>query len=108
MDMVGRILNQDAKLYADIEILNPKTKKALKTYLKTSKKLYNIVKKKDTQGFVQYFKEASEYLGTFPQEAEEYSNYVINKLVYKKSQKRQEKVIKPVEIPLDKETKEKK
>jgi prephenate dehydrogenase len=87
MDMVGRILNQDPKLYADIEIGNPKTMKALKTYLKTSKKLYNVVKQKNTNEFIKYFNEAADYLGDFKKEAEDYSNYVINKLVYKKNYK---------------------
>ena len=89
MDMVGRILNQDPKLYADIEILNPKTLKALKTYLKTSKKLYNIIKEKDKVAFINYFSEAANYLGDFTQEAEDYSNYLIDKLVYKKPLKRE-------------------
>lgn len=84
MDMVGRILNQDARLYADIEILNPKTIKALSTYLKTSKRLYKIIQKKDTLAFMDYFNEAGNYLGDFKQEATLYSDYVINKLVLKK------------------------
>jgi prephenate dehydrogenase len=81
MDMVGRILNQDPKLYADIEIQNPETTKALKAYLKNAKQLYKIIKKKDTKKFVNYFKEAANYLGNFKKEAEEYSNYLIEKLV---------------------------
>jgi prephenate dehydrogenase len=83
MDMVGRILNQDPRLYANIEIMNPKTKKALQTYLKTSKKLYNIIKQKNTDGFVKYFNEAADYLGDFKKEAEYYSNYLIEELVNK-------------------------
>lgn len=81
LDMVGRILNQDPKLYADIEILNPRAKKAIKSYLKTSKRLLKIIQKKDRQGFIKYFKEASNYFGDFKKEAEEYSNYLIEKLV---------------------------
>lgn len=91
MDMVGRILNQDPELYANIEILNPKTKKALKAYLKTSKKLYNIIRQKNKQAFVQYFNEAADYLGDFSIEAEEYSNYLIDRLVYKNGNKSKKK-----------------
>ena len=87
MDMVGRILNQDPNLYANIEISNLETPKALKAYLKTCSKLFNIIESKDTKGFVNYFNEAADYLGDFKQEAEEYSNYLIDKLVYKKKQK---------------------
>ncbi len=87
MDMVGRILNQDPNLYANIEILNPETPKALKAYLQTCNKLFGIIEKKDTKGFVNYFNEAADYLGDFKKEAEEYSNYLIDKLVYKKKKK---------------------
>jgi prephenate dehydrogenase len=87
MDMVGRILNQDPYLYANIEIMNQETPKALKAYLKTCNKLYNIIEKKDTESFVNYFKEAADYLGDFKEEAEEYSNYLIDKLVERKKQK---------------------
>jgi prephenate dehydrogenase len=81
LDMVGRILNQDPKLYADIEILNPKAKKAIKTYLKTSKNLLKVIQNKDRDGFIKYFKEAADYFGDFKKEAEEYSNYLIEKIV---------------------------
>lgn len=84
MDMVGRILNQDAGMYADIEILNKKTRKTIKAYLDAAKKLQRILERNDREGFVEYFKEASEFLGDFKKEAEEYSNYIIEKLVERK------------------------
>jgi prephenate dehydrogenase len=84
MDMVGRILNQDPKLYADIEISNPETKNAIKAYLKNAKQLYKIIKRKNSEKFVSYFKEAAKYLGDFKKEAEDYSNYLIEKLVERK------------------------
>jgi prephenate dehydrogenase len=87
MDMVGRILNQNPNLYADIEIENPQTAKALKAYLETCSKLYNIIKNKDKQAFVSYFEDAADYLGDFKKEAEQYSDYLIHKLVEKKEKK---------------------
>ncbi|MFH2028361.1 MAG: prephenate dehydrogenase/arogenate dehydrogenase family protein [Nanoarchaeota archaeon] len=84
LDMVGRILNQDPRLYADIEILNPKAKKAIRTYINTSKILLKKIQDKDIDGFVNYFNEAADYLGDFKKEAEEYSNYLIDKLVRRK------------------------
>jgi len=81
MDMVGRILNQDPKLYADIEILNPETPKALKAYIKNAQLLLKIIERKDTNAFIKYFEEAGAYLGKFKEEAEEYSNYLIDQLV---------------------------
>ncbi len=81
LDLVGRILNQDPRLYANIEILNLRAKKAIKSYLKTSNRLLKIIENKDTQSFVEYFKEAADYLGDFKKEAEECSNYLIERLV---------------------------
>ncbi|MCK4797509.1 MAG: prephenate dehydrogenase/arogenate dehydrogenase family protein [Spirochaetes bacterium] len=83
LDMLGRILNQEPRLYGNIEIMNPETPKVLKKYLKTSKKLFDIIKEKDIEKFISYFNEAAEYLGDFKKEAEDYSNYIINMLVKK-------------------------
>jgi len=83
MDMVGRLLNQDPCLYADIEILNPENKKAIAEYMKSSKKLMDIIKKQDKEGFVKFFKEGAEFLGDFKEEATEYSDYLIEQLVKK-------------------------
>jgi prephenate dehydrogenase len=79
MHMVGRILNQDPELYADIELENPQTTKALRAYLRNAKKLLNIIDKKDKAAFLRYFKEAANYLGDFKEEAERESNKIINK-----------------------------
>ncbi|MBI2559414.1 prephenate dehydrogenase/arogenate dehydrogenase family protein [Candidatus Woesearchaeota archaeon] len=81
MAMVGRILNQDSKLYANIEILNPKNKKALDAYVKSSKKLQKIIKTKNTKEFVKYFDECAEFFGGFKKEAEKLSDYLIEKMV---------------------------
>jgi len=88
MDMVGRILNQDPNLYADIEILNPETKKAIQAYLRNAQDLLSIIEQKDKGAFVKYFQEAADYLGKFKEEAEEYSNYLIDQLVKKGKRKK--------------------
>ena len=86
MDVIGRILNQDPTLYADIELRNPYVPEALQGYLSTSKRLLDIVLRKDTKEFIRYFNEAAEYLGDFKKEAEEYSNYLIEQLVHRKEE----------------------
>lgn len=43
MAMVGRILNQNPSLYASIEIMNPKNRKALATYAVSAKNLHKII-----------------------------------------------------------------
>jgi prephenate dehydrogenase len=83
LDMVGRILNQDPALYANIEIMNPMTPEVLSAYLKSTRELFSIVEQKDKEGFCKVFEEAADYLGDFKKEAEEYSNYLIRQLVYK-------------------------
>jgi len=40
-----------------------------------------IIERKDTNAFIRYFEEARAYLGKFKEEAEEYSNYLIDQLV---------------------------
>lgn len=84
MIMVGRILNQDANLYASIEIKNPENKKILKIYEKSSKKLQRIIETKNTKEFVKYFNECAEFFGDFKKEAEETSNYLIKHMVERK------------------------
>lgn len=81
MVMVGRILNQDPSLYASIEIMNPNNKKALEAYLNSAEKLKNIIENKNSKKFLEYFKECSEFFGVFKKEAEEASDYLIEKMV---------------------------
>ena len=83
MDMVGRLLNQDPSLYADIELLNPENKKSIKEYIKSTQKLMKIIQKNDRKGFIKFFKEGADFLGDFKKEATEYSDYLIEQLVKK-------------------------
>jgi len=81
LDMVGRILNQDPGLYADIELSNPNNAKVIKTYIKNQQKLLKIIKKQDRKSFIKYFSEASNYLGEFTKKAENDSNILIQRMV---------------------------
>jgi len=87
MDVVGRLLNQDPALYADIEMLNPENKIAIEEYIKSTRELIGIIKRKDREEFVKFFKEGSDFLGDFKKEATEYSDYIIDQLVKKGSLK---------------------
>ncbi len=87
MDMVGRILNQEPHLYAHIGTHNPYSEKAIKTYMDTCKELYSVIKKKDVDGFIDYFMVGANYLGEFKDEAQEYSDYIIETLAKKKRKK---------------------
>lgn len=78
LDMVGRVLNQDPNLYAGIELNNPEIIGVLKQYLKSSEQLFNIISHGDYNSFKKYFNEASDYFGSFKEEASIVSNKVIN------------------------------
>ena len=81
MIMLGRILNQNPSLYASIEITNPKNKMAIEACLSSSKKLQKIIKTKNTKEFIKYFDECAEFFGDFKKEAENTSDYLIEKMV---------------------------
>lgn len=84
MIVLGRILNQDPRLYADIEIMNPKALKTIDAYINSSKKLREIIRKKNTNNFIKFFEEAAKELGNFKKQAEKESDYLIEKMVDKK------------------------
>lgn len=83
MAMVGRILNQNPNLYANIEIMNKKNVKVLEAYIDSAKKLQKIIEAKNTEEFVRYFNECAEFFGSFKKEAEELSDYLIEQMVKK-------------------------
>lgn len=83
MAMLGRILNQNPSLYANIEIMNPKNKKVLGVYLDSVKKLQKIIEGKDTKEFIKYFNECAKFFENFKKEAEQISDYLIEKMVNK-------------------------
>jgi prephenate dehydrogenase len=83
MDMVGRLLNQDPRLYADIEMCNPANKKAMEEYIRSTRELIGIIKRKDRDEFIRFFKAGADFLGDFKKEATEYSDYLIEQLVKK-------------------------
>lgn len=81
MAMVGRILNQDPRLYANIEIMNPKNPKALAIYLNSTKKLLKIIETKNTKEFIKYFSECAKFFNNFKKESSEISDYLIEQMV---------------------------
>ena len=61
----GRILAQDSKVYAGIEIENPYFRKLLQDYLKEIIALQKDIERKDYQKFQKKFNNASSYLSNF-------------------------------------------
>lgn len=77
MDFAHRILNQNPELYADIQLLNDFFLKALATYEKETKKLSTLVRQKQRHQFIEYFIEASNYLGKEKNKAEKRTDKII-------------------------------
>jgi prephenate dehydrogenase len=84
MDMVGRLMAQNPRLYAEIEILNPHVLKPVKGLVESAKELLSHVEKKDVEGFIKYFVKGSEHMGNFRKIAMKESNYLIRKMSEKK------------------------
>ena len=85
LDMMGRILNQDPNLYAQIQIQNPKSLKVMKEFLESAGKWTEIVKEKDVKKFEKKFQKVSEYLGNYKRLAMEESDWLIEQLNRRKS-----------------------
>lgn len=77
-DFANRILNQNPELYADIELNNPETCAILEAYLESCAELFDIVKDKNRDAFINQFKDASDYLGDYKSVAENKTNMIID------------------------------
>lgn len=77
LEMVGRVLHQDPKLYAEIALDNPMTKNALNAYQEAIKLLAEHVNKHNMKGFVHEFQSASKHLGSFTKTAYQNTNKLL-------------------------------
>ncbi len=73
----GRVLSQDAKLYADIEIKNPYFKKILKEYVQEITSFSKEVSLGDYRAFQKRFKQAELYLSDSIKIAEEKTTKIL-------------------------------
>jgi prephenate dehydrogenase len=67
--MIGRILAQNPRLYAEIQIFNPFVRDVLQTLSRSHETLARFVELKDVDGFVREFERVRESLGSFSQRA---------------------------------------
>ena len=63
LDMIGRIIGQDPKLYAEIQMQNPEVPKVHKAFIKVAEKLGRIVKEKDEKAFVELMVSSAKHFG---------------------------------------------
>jgi len=78
--MMGRILNQDPKLYANIQLSNPTNIRAVESYLKSCRQLAETIERKKFKENVDFFKKNSEYLGHFGRIAMDESDRLLRHL----------------------------
>lgn len=80
MLMVGRILAQDPNLYGEIQVLNPYVQDVLKGLKESSATFETKVLEADIAGFVAECTRVREAFGSFPEQALQESNRLIEKL----------------------------
>jgi len=84
LDVMGRILNQDPNLYAQIQIQNPDSLKVMEDLMSSSKEWVEIVRNKNLKKFEKRFVELSDYFGNFKRIASEESDFLIEQMNRKK------------------------
>lgn len=80
LSMIGRILAQDARLYAEIQTYNPYVAQVLTALEQSSALLSAMVKAKDIEGFVAEFEDIQSAFADFTREAFEESDRLIRVL----------------------------
>lgn len=61
--LMGRVLSRDAGLYADIQLYNPYTLPALRSFEAHIKMLRRKIERRDTEGFMAVFKNVKSFFG---------------------------------------------
>jgi prephenate dehydrogenase len=80
LDMMGRILNQNPNLYANIQLYNPLSKKVLNQFIESCQELAENNEPKNVRGYAGYFRRCAEYLGDFRKIAMDESDRVLRHL----------------------------
>lgn len=78
--MTGRIFAQSAELYADIVFSTEERRELLLNFFEHHKKLAELVKNNDREGFIKTFESVTDFFGSFATQALEESGYLINRL----------------------------
>lgn len=95
VELAARLIAQDADLYGNIQIANPRAMRSLEAYKKAVDELFSIVKRKDLAGFCRYFQRDKKYFGEYLKNAYQESAYLIDKLVERRRKKTKDTNIRP-------------
>ncbi|WP_456472466.1 prephenate dehydrogenase [Methanocaldococcus sp.] len=77
LSLIGRIIGQNPYLYADIQMFNPRIEEIHNTFIGECKKISELVKNKDREGFVKIMKEAAKHFGSEAKRGAYYSDKAI-------------------------------
>lgn len=93
--MMGRILKQDPKLYANIQLTNPANLKAVESYLASCRQLAETIEKKKFKDNVDYFERNADYLSDFSTIAMDESDRLLKHLKLPQKSRLFKKSLKP-------------
>lgn len=74
---VARYLNQNPKLYSDIQIYNSEVLEVHKVFMETTNDFNNFIKNKDEENFIKTVKETAKYFWKNSKEWQEYTDKII-------------------------------
>lgn len=78
--VIGRIFAQKAELYADIVLASPERRQLLIAFFDHHRRLTEMVKEGDREGFIREFEAIGDYFGEFAEQALTESSYLIHRL----------------------------
>ncbi len=81
LDMIGRIIGQNPRLYAEIQMYNPYVREVLEELERSSTLLASLIKEHDTHGFIAEFEASRDAMGGFAKIALKESDRVIRALI---------------------------
>ena len=93
--MMGRILNQDPALYANIQLSNKANFKVIQSYLQSARELADTIEKKEFKKNIRFFNRNARYLEDFKKVAHTESDRLLRYLRLPQSKKFFEKEQKP-------------
>lgn len=94
---VARYLNQNPKLYSDIQIHNTEVLKVHKTFMKTTNDFNKIVKEKNEKRFIKTVEKTQKYFWEETIEWQEYTDKIIY-MIWEQTKKAHSKVWKQIKI----------
>lgn len=94
---VARYLNQNPKLYSDIQIHNKEILEVHKVFMSVTNDFNNFVKEKDEDNFIDTIKSTANYFWENTKEWQEYTDKIIY-LIWKQIEKAHEKVWETIKI----------